>query len=188
MKKYYLLIIFTLCYSTTKAQNTNLEKSIFGVQTGVLGIWVHNEARLAPKTALRSEVGFNAVFLIGEGGAEDGFIMAPTLALEPRYYYNIEKRHTKGKSIHHNAANFLSLDILYVPDWFVISSVDADFNTLESINFIPKWGIRRNIGKNFTYELGLGVGYQYAYTKKLGSIKNTHDVVVDLDIRIGYTF
>ena len=82
----------------------------------------------------------------------------------------------------------MSLDILYVPDWFVISSVDADFNTLESINFIPKWGIRRNIGKNFTYELGLGVGYQYAYTKKLGSIKNTHDVVVDLDIRIGYTF
>ena len=37
-----------------KAQETNVEKSTFGVQTGVLGIWAYNEAKLSNAIALRT--------------------------------------------------------------------------------------------------------------------------------------
>ena len=71
-----------------KAQNiSSVEKSLWGVQTGVLGIWVNNEARLSNSIALRSEVGLNGGF---EGGTfvEDNFqwILAPTLNVEQRWY------------------------------------------------------------------------------------------------------
>ncbi|WP_344714740.1 hypothetical protein [Winogradskyella damuponensis] len=41
-----------------KCQNTSVEKSIFGLQTGVLGIWAYNEAKLSNTIALRTEHGF----------------------------------------------------------------------------------------------------------------------------------
>ncbi len=147
MKKINLLFIACFCiWNSSFSQNAQVEKSIFGIQTGLLGIWVHNEARLAPKIALRSEIGFDAGFWISSY-KEDGFAMIPTITLEPRYYYNLEKREAKGKKVHHNAANFLSLDVNYIPNWFVISNVD-NVEVVETISFIPKWGIRRNIGQH----------------------------------------
>ena len=59
MKK--TLITLTLCGLTlfAKSQNTSVEKSTFGIQTGVLGIWAYNEARLSNSIALRTEIGFD---------------------------------------------------------------------------------------------------------------------------------
>ena len=47
MKK--ILLTLTLCGLTfiAKSQNASVEKSMYGIQTGFLGIWVHNESKLS---------------------------------------------------------------------------------------------------------------------------------------------
>ena len=59
MKK--AVFTLTLCGLTliAKSQNASVEKSTFGVQTGVLGIWAYNEAKLSNAIALRTEIGFD---------------------------------------------------------------------------------------------------------------------------------
>ncbi|QLE01767.1 hypothetical protein HX109_09430 [Galbibacter sp. BG1] len=186
MKKILLLLLTLLSLQQSLAQNPDVEKSIFGVQTGFLGFWGFNESRLATKIALRSEIGLNAGFF-GGTFIEDGFIMVPSFTLEPRYYYNINKRNEKGKRTHHNAANFVSLDITYLPKWFAISNVE-NVGVLDNISFVPKWGIRRNIGEHFNYEIGLGLGYRIYFSDEITNPEDKEELAGDLHLRIGYTF
>ncbi|MCM5661500.1 hypothetical protein [Galbibacter mesophilus] len=186
MKKILIIIVIVFSFQKVHSQNSDVEKSIFGIQTGFLGLWGFNEARLASKLALRSEIGLNAGFFSGTF-IEDGFILTPSITVEPRYYYNIKKRNEKGKSTFHNAATFLALDVTYLPDWFTISNLD-NVSVLDNVSFIPKWGIRRNIGKHFNYEVGFGLGYRFYFSDELAHPEDKQELAGDLHLRIGYTF
>ena len=59
MKKITTLVLLSLCINSL-AQEAGVEKSVFGIQTGFLGIWGHNESRLNSAFALRSEIGFDS--------------------------------------------------------------------------------------------------------------------------------
>ncbi|PKP40360.1 MAG: hypothetical protein CVT96_09160 [Bacteroidetes bacterium HGW-Bacteroidetes-13] len=181
-----IYFIFILSGNFIFSQQATVEKSIFGVQTGFLGVWINHEARLAPKFALRSEIGLEAGYA-GGSFQNDVFFFAPTLKLEPRYYYNLQKRLDKGKSITKNSGNFFAINTLYTPDWFVISS-ESNLDVVETLSVIPKWGIRRVVGEHFTYEVGIGIGYQYSNYKQFGFSQNESDVTGELHLRIGYTF
>lgn len=62
MKK--TLLVLALCGLTiaVKSQNASasVEKSTFGIQTGFLGIWAHNETKLCNSIALRIELGLDS--------------------------------------------------------------------------------------------------------------------------------
>ncbi len=169
-----MLLIFKI-----DAQNTSVKKSIFGIQTGILGIWAHNEYRLSNTIALRSEIGFDGGFRIS--GSTEIYALTPILKVEPRWYYNLKKRSLKGKNISNNSGNFIAVNFSYHPNWFVISN-NNDVYTPDQVSIIPKWAIRRVIGKHFAYETGLGIGYVHEFES------NTGGTTVDLHLRIGYTF
>ncbi|HZJ74187.1 MAG TPA: hypothetical protein VFC87_05235, partial [Perlabentimonas sp.] len=57
-----------------------------------------------------------------------------------------------------------------------------------NISIIPTWGIKRNIGRHFTYEAGFGIGYLYYFAKNVGYSENKGEVGVNLHLRIGYRF
>ena len=59
MKKTLITLILCGITLTAKSQNTSVEKSIFGLQTGVLGIWAYNETKLSNTIALRTEIGLD---------------------------------------------------------------------------------------------------------------------------------
>lgn len=186
MKKnlFLLSIIFTASsIFAQENQTASVEKSIFGVQTGLLGIWGNNESRLTNQLSLRSEIGMDMGVLIG-GNSDDGFVLIPVLRIEPRWYYNLEKRSGKGKSISKNSGNFFTLSTTYNPDWFSLSNSD-NIKVISSIAIIPKWGIKRTYGKSFTFETGIGVGYIKSLNPNYDLLS---DVGVDLHLRIGYTF
>lgn len=186
MKKSLLLLTILFTFSSIFAQENqtvSVEKSIFGVQTGLLGIWGNNESRLTNQFSLRSEIGMDMGVLIG-GNSDDGFVLIPVLRVEPRWYYNLEKRSSKGKSISKNSGNFFTLSTTYNPDWFSLSNSD-NIKVISSIAIIPKWGIKRVYGKSFTFETGLGVGYIKSLNPNYDLLS---DVGVDLHLRIGYTF
>ncbi|MFL9843244.1 hypothetical protein [Flavobacterium rhizosphaerae] len=190
MKKlFFMLCLSASTFSTMLfAQQTPInfiEQSVYNVQTGFLGVYVSNETRLGNKFALRTEIGLDAGFSINTEGSEWGLI--PMINLEPRYYYNIGKRAGKGRNISGNAANFVTISTRFNPDFMVFSTNDSE--TASTLFFIPKWGIRRNIGKsNFNYEAGIGIGYYVMLGDNKKYFYDQEGVGVDLHLRIGYTF
>ena len=185
MKKITTLVFLSLCIFS-KAQNVSVEKTVFGIQTGFLGVWVHNESKLSNTIALRSELGLDAGILFTDFYGRSGFLLAPVLTFEPRFYYNLSKRNSKSKDITNNSGTFISLKTSYHPDWFVISNYED--NIVSDISFIPTWGIRRNIGTHFNYEAGLGIGYRYIFAKDAGYYSNESEATANLHVRIGYVF
>ncbi|QCX02028.1 hypothetical protein FGM00_18610 [Aggregatimonas sangjinii] len=139
-----------------KAQDTSVEKSLFGIQTGFWGFWGYHEARLDPKWALRTEVGIFDYF-----GLAEGLHFEPILTLEPRWYYNRKNRLEKAKRIDDNSGNFIAFKTSLRPDVFAIPVNTYQERKNLSISFVPTIGTRKNIGKKFNYELGFGLGIEY---------------------------
>jgi len=185
--KIAMIAIVLLIASKITAQNISVEKTIFGIQTGLLGIWVHNESRLSNAFVLRSELGFDVGFRYSDFYDLNYYVLAPVITAEPRWYYNLEKRNKKGKNITKNSANFVGLKLSFHPDWFTISNED-NISVTNQISIIPKWGIKRNSGDHFTYETGIGLGYVYYFYKNEGYPENEGEVALDLHVRIGYCF
>jgi hypothetical protein len=179
-KNNYFFLALLFC-QLAGAQTSSVEKSIYSIETGFLGIWANNESRVSNELSIKSEIGL----ILGIEGCtvcKTEYALAPEFTLEPRWYYNIEKRSTKGKTYKNNSANFATLSFRYYPDWFVISNVQ-NTSIQNQITIIPKWGIKRTIAdSNFNYELGIGIGKRYYIDS------SQWDTTADLLIRIGYTF
>src|SRR5665647_946407 len=102
MKKILMTLAFCGLTFIAKSQNTSVEKSTYGIQTGVLGIWAHREVKLSNQIALRAEVGMDAGFWGGSFYPKTGYLMTPVIILEPRWYYNLNKRISKSRNISGN--------------------------------------------------------------------------------------
>lgn len=186
MKKLFITILGSLLFQVVYSQEVSVSKSVYGVQTGFLGIWVHNEAKLSSEIVLRSEMGFDSGIWAGEYYDKTGFLLAPVISLEPRWYYSLERRLAKSKNINKNSGNFLAVKTSYHPDWFVISNYDS-VDIISDVSIIPTWGIKRTIGDHFTYEVGAGIGYRHIFAKQAGYLNNESEVALNLHLRIGYS-
>lgn len=188
MFKIILIVLFAFLPFLSEAQTSaSVEKSIWQIQTGYLGVYVSNESRISNHWALRKEIGLNF-------GYADGFFMErpmitwfPNLNLEPRWYYNLNKRVTKGKKISGNSGNFIAIRTAFYPNVFVLSNY-PDVSVVPSLSIVPTWGIRRHIGKHFNYEAGFGLGYGVSFGKSVGYLNNDADINFNLQLRMGYTF
>lgn len=183
MKK-IIFLAFIFCSQISSAQEFSVEKSTFNAQVGTFGFWVGNESRLGNQFTLKSEIGLEFFGNINDDGINFAGL-SPGITIEPRWYYNLEKRGKKGRNIQKNGGNFLAFTVRYNPDLFVISN--TDLYVPNQLSIIPKWGIKRNFGKsNFNYEASAGLGYNFVvdnnYYDKEG------DLLLDLIFRIGYTF
>ena len=199
IKKLFIAALLS-CYSFSASAQTDVPQaqagaveSLFNVQAGIVGIYANYEMPLSTRWALRAEAGldlwyYDAYKYNGTSVIKDkGTFFAPDISIEPRWYYNIEKRARKGKHTENNSANFITLTVKYYPDLFKIGGPDYIY-VPNQISFTPKWGIRRAIAKsNFNYELGIGIGY-LRYISDSQFLARRDDVVVDAHIRIGYTF
>jgi hypothetical protein len=187
MKKIVLIVLLLAFSVVSFAQKASVEKSTFGIQTGYLGIWGYNEARLSNSIVLRSEVGVDAA-IWGSTNIKTGFLLTPVLNLNPKWYYNLKRRVAKGKRIDGNSGNYLSLETMFHPDLFVISNKKG-ISVYNSISFIPNWGIRRNIGQHVNYELGLGVAFTHTFRDKSNGLLNAENYRnIYIRLRIGYSF
>ena len=154
MKNTFIIIFAFVFFSKSHSQNAIVEKSIFNIQTGFLGVWINNESRLNDNFTLRSEIGLDFGFRVynftNNDSNEFDFALMPVLSLEPRWYYNLDERKKKSKNTSNNSGNFLSLKTSYQPDWFIISDIE-NARVASNISAIPTWGIRRILGKHFNF-------------------------------------
>lgn len=182
-----VVIIMVFIPLISRAQESvSVENAIWQIQTGYLGFYASHESRLSDKWALRKEIGMNFSYA-------DGFFMDrpmiswyPNLNLEPRWYYNLNKRVNKGKKISGNSGNFIAVRTTYFTDIFVISNY-PDVKVIPSLSIVPTWGIRRHIGKHFNYEAGFGLGYGVSFNKSVNYLSNDAGINFNLQLRIGYT-
>ncbi len=193
-----IITIITLGLSLNiNAQIDSVEKTFFGFQTGFTGFWLNNETKLTNTIAIRSEIGIENDFAVGDHYNGTGFILQPVLNVEPRYYYNLEKRNSKGKKTSKNSGNYLSIKTSYHPDWFVIN-LDDDITKIADLSIIPTWGLKRQIGNHFNFETGIGLGYRIVYLKpnyKTANYQSIDDFAVNrsqytpyIHLRVGYNF
>jgi len=187
MKRTLVTFIFCGLSLIVKSQNASAEKSTYGIQIGVLGIWAHREIKLSNQIALRAEIGMDTGFWGGSFYPKTGYLMALVITLEPRWYYNLDKRTSKLRTINGNSGNFLSLKTSYHPNWFVISNYD-NIEIIDQVSIIPTWGIKRNVRNHFVYETGIGIGYRYIFAKSVGYSENEGEIALNLHLRIGYRF
>lgn len=167
----------------------NVKMKSRSLQTGLLGFWYTHEGRMSATSVFRWEIGMSAA--LWGGIYEEVYseiVLAPVIKLEPRWYYNLKKRVSQGKSIKHNSANFFSVSAGFHPNWFILASED-DVDGIFEIAIIPKWGIKRELSDNVVVELGAGYGYRYAFLDD--SFEWQHNKgggILDLHLRIGYAF
>lgn len=187
MNKILFSLSFLLLPFIATSQNSGVEPSIYGVQTGLLGGWVYNELRLSNEIALRTEIGLDARLSNSFFRNGEGFILFPVLNLEPRWYYNLNKRMNKSRKTANNTGNFLSLKGSFTPNLFAISDREIE-NVIPNLAVIPSWGIRRHIGNHFNYETGIGFVYNYIFAKSVGYLENREEFGINLHLRLGYSF
>jgi hypothetical protein len=172
---------------SAKSQNAGVEKSTSGIQTGALGVWLHKEIKLSNPIALRVEIGMDAGIWGGTFYPKTGYLITPVITIEPRWYFNLNKRMSKSRKIAGNSGNFLTVQSSFHPNGLAISNY-KDVEIVNQVSFIPTWGLKRNIGKHFTYETGIGIGYRYLFSKSAGYSRNYDEAALNLHLRFGYRF
>ncbi len=195
MKRILFVAIFAFSCWTSKAQNTTIaegvEKNVMGFQAGFFGFDAYNEFKLTSIIALRADLSlYGGIFYENTDDFitpidyfnENSIALTPIINLQPKVYYNIKGRAKRGKNIRNNGSNYFSLNIKYVPNWFVIS--ERNITPITQLYFVPTFGIRRNFAKNFNYEFKAGLGGGVAYLKN----QTIGLEFFELSFKIGYDF
>lgn len=161
MQRLSILVILTLFTITIQAQ----EQKTYNTEK----VWRINF--LNPAAELELPTGNYSTFStglgIGYGGGypdltykDNGliYIIAPFLDLQQKWFYNINKRLVKNKTVDNNSGNFISARFITRGPSIaenVFRTSDFDFA------FGPTWGIQRKYGEKF--HLLFDVGPQYYY-------------------------
>lgn len=184
------VIFFTLICILTQAgisQEPTPQKSIGGLQLGMFnrsgGILYYHEQKMNKDFFLRAEVG------ILTGYVKKNLTLGAGFSIQPRWYYNTEKRQALGKKTAGNSANFLGLNTFFtLPNNLYLQKDQEsrffadDYN--KALRFSADWGIRRRPHKSFNWELGAGLGYAYYFIPELR--ENNPPLFINLNLRVGF--
>ncbi|WP_298478750.1 hypothetical protein [uncultured Maribacter sp.] len=199
-----LLLLFFFSVSNGQLVDT----SISGIQAGLLGVWWHNESKLAHRWAFRTEIGYAApvyernLYREEVSGNENYLfpVFQPVFCIEPRWYYNSRKRQGNSNNTFHNSGNYFTAAFQYNPKFLAYS---PSGNTNEPLAFdaeepngglfiTPTWGMRRNINYRWNFEIGAGLGIDISETQKRTTVKEAghmgNDFVFNIHLRIGYKY
>ena len=178
MKKLLVLAftVFFTQWALAQEQKASLEKGLASVDIGFLGSWLTYERQVGDQLTLNTQLGLEGGFF--GGGGEFNYAFTPTVSVEPRFYYNFSKRVAKQKKTINNSANYLTITGTYIPGLFTVT--DDDVEAEAAFNLIPKWGVRRTLGKQFKFDFAVGYGVAFRQNETAGQL--------GLDLKIGYIF
>lgn len=123
-----------------------------------LGLNYNYEQPVSRKATLVFSTGLSYTFgrLIGIGMDADGGLMlvhkdyhllTGVLSVEPRYYYNLYKRHRKEKRTFGNSGAYLSAELAYLFPMTISGGIHA----AQLMSVTPYWGFRR-VWRHFAWK------------------------------------
>lgn len=84
-------------------------------------------------------------------------VINPTIHVEPRYYYNLEKRYRRGRNVTYNSASYIGIfsELRMNPLIEEKNGIDPVYD-----RFVvgPVWGIQRNLGRRGYFNFNFGYG------------------------------
>lgn len=112
------------------------------------------------------------------------WMMAPSLEIEPRWYYGIDRREGKGRNTDKNQGSFLALKVQnYFPGYVSSDYVEITGGTM----FVPAWGLRRVWRERWLMEFTAGYGVGFAHKDRWwGDDRLIRGV--DINLRFGVAF
>ena len=105
-------------------------------------------------------IGYSVSYPHTDNTSVSGFITSfnPFLDVQHKWFYNFDKRKTKGLNITNNSGNFISARVLTRGE-----SLFGNSNGTDGLDFAvgPTWGIQRKYGKNFHLLFDMGPIYYF---------------------------
>lgn len=136
------------------------QENVMSVRAGLIGAWFQYENAVADLGVVDYELGY--VYGLYGNSTKVDFVSTTTISIEPKWYYNLNRRDKKGKNITNNTGNYFSLEFLYIPNWLTSSNVQTqpfqEPGVAISYSFVPKYGFRRSFSDKFNFEFAFGVG------------------------------
>ncbi len=189
IKKTIIVVLLNfITFSSYSQEAPSLLNNRFEVGVGLLYAKVGYEQKLTNKLSVVGSLNYNMSYQNYNGYSETYSI--GSIKVEPRWYYNIEKRKAKGKNIKNNSANYFALEVEYLPKAMATQKF-IDYHTLfeYAINYSTTYNIKRNIGQsNFGYEYGFGLGITHLKERYHPRYDYKHnDLVILLKIGLNYS-
>lgn len=159
----FFSLMSLISFAQVKQKDSDLE-TFEKIDLGINGLNVTVETPLSKKILGEFAIGVGPSYDFHDDDGLTNSMDYHWAILEPsfhasaygKYYYNREKRLSKGKSLLLNSGNFVGLKVKYVSK--SLSSPQFYTNTiLANLN----WGLQRNIGKHWTYSFSTGLGFGY---------------------------
>lgn len=166
--KHILTLLMLSAFVFSFSQENKKAEDIFGLKVGLIGGWISYEKALNDNFTVEAEVGYFGGFFKGTNSKLD-YAFTSSIRLQPKYYYNFNRRQERGKNTNNNSANFIATEIYYIPD-FLTSTNRDNINIVESFGIVPKYGLRRSISENLIFEFAAGVGYSWGENNNNGAI------------------
>lgn len=176
MTRKFILSLFVVIGSiiTLKAQTTTSDHSI-GIN--LLGVEYSYEQSLGKAFTLNSSAGLGSN-LIFSSGSKPYFDIAPYITIAPRYYYNINKRASRGQNVFKNSANYLTVKATYIFQP-IAQTIDIDYRSRFGV--APAWGIKRVYNQKWVLDFNLGLNLLFDKGHK-------SDIAPAANIKFGYIF
>jgi len=195
MKKTLLTIfVSTNLFAQEKATD------LFNANISFIGIGIQYEKALSDNFTAVGSLDYIGGFRYSNSdyyGSDFDYLLTTNLSLEGRYYYNFDRRISKGKNTKNNTGNYVALKGNYTPDWLTTSNSDnISVNPQGMITL--NYGLKRAFSQNFFYEFYTGLGLALYQDDKIefdDTIQNYREfkktetgVALDLGFRVGYNF
>jgi hypothetical protein len=125
------------------------------------------------------------------GGSWGYFAVAPSIEIEPRFYYGLDRREAHGRSTAGNAGSFLGLNIKNAFPFGYIS--DRDLRLIGSTIFTPQWGLRRVWREHWQFEFTAGIGFHVAWSSDAFALPGAYlsdnaSCYPSVGVKFGYAF
>ena len=130
MKVFPIISILIIMSFFAPAQNEKTQ-NVHSIRVTFLGLSYAYEQSISRQSTVNFEfmvaAGFGSNFMIG-----DYWLIVPKMRVEPRYYYNYNRRNEKMKKTINNSANYLSLSA----DYQFGSGIGENASSIPTLNSI----------------------------------------------------
>jgi hypothetical protein len=162
IKNLITFIFFVSCCLRTLAQqlptDTSL-KTLTKIDIGFQGIGLSYEPRITNKITIDLAAGIGGGNYVSEDRADYRWsLLEPAFyfIINPKFYYNRQRRLKKGKTLLNNAGNYLGARIKYATG---NHSTNRNYVTYPALLFNVHWGIQRPLGERWLLNAHAGLGY-----------------------------
>lgn len=161
MKNRFLTILISIsCFNIGYAQtssNDYLKQKQLKANLNVLGLGANWEQKISKSRTINFEVGVKSDLTYHDNGNWSNSVY-PTVGIELRQYYNVQKRLDRNKSTANNSASFFSITTEYLFKPIIKSNSSANNGF---VKIIPAWGMQRKIASRVSFEGRFGWEIKY---------------------------